>query len=122
MLHEKNHPGEPETGMPAIPFEQLEQTPFTEPWHAQLFALTIRMAQEGRFTWPQWSAVFVRNLAQASENGAPKDASHYYDIWLESFEEFLLNENFADAKKLQEIKAAWTLAYLETPHGDPVKL
>lgn len=106
----------------AIPAELEGALPFAEPWHGQLFALTIKSAQNGCFTWPDWAEKFSTNLATASAKGAPKDASLYYDIWLDTFESILLERGLADAAALSDLKAAWTDAYLHTPHGQPVEL
>ncbi len=35
---------------------------FEEPWHAQLFALTINLNDNQIFSWSEWVAVFSRNL------------------------------------------------------------
>lgn len=105
----------------AIPLEP-EGPPFAEPWHGQVFALTVRMAQAGHFTWPEWTAAFAANLASASSAGAPKDASRYYDIWLDTFEQMLTERGLAEASLLQKLKQAWSEAYLHTPHGQPVTL
>ena len=105
-----------------IPVEPENSPPFTEPWHALVFALTMKMAQSGHFTWPQWAARFAGNLAQASAAGAPKDASHYDDTWLATFEELLSERGLASPQDVLALKTAWTQAYLHTPHGEPVEL
>lgn len=96
--------------------------PFTQPWHAELFATTHALAQSGAFTWPEWAAHFGAALAHAETQGAPSDGSTYYEIWLEAFETFLSDRDVAEPKTLQDLKSAWTEAYLTTPHGDPVVL
>ena len=96
--------------------------PFTQPWHAELFATTHALAQSGAFTWPEWATHFGAALACAETQGAPSDGSTYYEIWLEAFETFLSDREFAEPKTLQDLKSAWTEAYLTTPHGDPVTL
>lgn len=105
-----------------IPFEPDDAPPFAEPWHGMVFALTMKTAQNGHFTWPEWGQKFASNLARHSAAGSPKDASHYYDIWLETFEDILDERGLAGAKELGLLKQAWTEAYLHTPHGDPVIL
>ena len=61
---------------------------FEEPWHAQLFALTINLNDNQIFSWSEWVAVFSRNL-----NGVDKcneSETGYFEIWLNSLEEILL--------------------------------
>ena len=36
---------------------------FAEPWHAQLFALTVHLNETGRFTWADWASRFGARLA-----------------------------------------------------------
>ena len=98
------------------------ERPFEAPWHAELFATTHALARAGVFAWPDWAAWFGAALARADEEGAPKDGSTYYEIWLGAFETFLAERRLADAGTLREIKAAWHDAYLATPHGQPVSL
>ena len=96
--------------------------PFSEPWHAQLFAATHALSRAGVFTWLDWAAHFGAALARADAAGAPKDGSTYYDIWLDALEGFLAGRGIADADALATLKAEWTEAYLSTPHGQPVEL
>lgn len=95
---------------------------FAEPWHAQLFAITMRLAQAGHFTWTEWSEHFGAVQSAAADAGAPNDGSGYYDAWLAALEGLLIERGIADAGDLAEIKSAWTDAYLQTPHGEPVEL
>ncbi|MBT7220027.1 MAG: nitrile hydratase accessory protein, partial [Alphaproteobacteria bacterium] len=29
---------------------------FAEPWHAELFAMTVHLHKQGLFSWPDWTA------------------------------------------------------------------
>lgn len=98
------------------------EAPFSEPWHAQLFAVTHALAANGRFDWPDWADHFAAALKHADESGAPKDGSTYYEIWLAAFEDFLVARDLAEAPALSDFKRSWTDAYLSTPHGEPVEL
>ncbi len=96
--------------------------PFAEPWHAQIFALTHKLAQAGHYTWPEWAARFAAQRATSARDAAPDLEATYYDDWLRTFEQLLLDKALADKASLDALKAAWTEAYLETPHGKPVQL
>ena len=98
------------------------ERPFEAPWHADLFAVTHALARAGVFTWTDWAETFGAALADADKAGAPRDGSTYYEIWLEALEGFLGEHGLADAPALSGLKAAWTEAYLSTPHGEPVTL
>ena len=98
------------------------ERPFAEPWHAQIFGLTHALANAGIFTWPEWGTHFGAALDQALQAGGPEDGSDYYDVWLVALETMLIERNHADRDSLNDLRAAWTEAYLLTPHGDPVEL
>lgn len=111
--------------LPPIPGEgrdEGEGPVFAEPWHAQLFAITVRLSEAGHFDWPEWAERFAARLKAASEAGAPKDGSAYFDVWLETLEALLGEKGLTGAEDLAALKAAWTQAYLDTPHGKPVRL
>ena len=105
-----------------MPRHDNAEPAFAEPWHAQLFALTHALASSGCFTWPDWADHFAAALKRADDDGAPKDGSAYYDIWLAALEDFLIGRGLADAAGLADLKQGWTNAYLSTPHGEPVEL
>lgn len=105
-------------GAPQPPMPQ----PFAEPWHAQLFALTVHLNETGLFAWPDWATAFGATLQR---HGLEKDLNggdDYYTAWLETLEQVLSGLGHADARDLLVLKQAWERAYLATPHGAPVRL
>lgn len=104
---------------------------FAEPWQAQVFALTMRLAEAGHFTWTKWTQHFGAHLrAAAAAEGTADDATpmpavdspEYYAVWLDALESLLIERGFTSAGDLASLKQAWTEAYLCTPHGKPVLL
>ena len=92
---------------------------FAEPWHAQLFAMTVHLADRGLFTWPDWTARLSRRLAAAR---APiEGGDDYYGAWMETLEGFLAEYGTAEAE-VDRVTQAWASAYLTTPHSEPVLL
>ncbi|WP_037307606.1 nitrile hydratase accessory protein [Ruegeria halocynthiae] len=95
---------------------------FAEPWHAQLFAVTVALNESGRFAWPDWAARFSETLKR---NGLAKDldgGDDYFQAWLETLEELLAENGEAPPEDVQHLQNAWEDAYLTTPHGQPVRL
>ncbi len=95
---------------------------FAEPWHAQVFAVTVALNEAGRFDWPDWAARFSETLKR---NGLTKDldgGDDYFHAWLETLEAFLAETDEAAPEDVQELQEAWEKAYLSTPHGQPVQL
>lgn len=95
---------------------------FQEPWHAQVFALTVHLNESGRFTWGEWVARFSSNLARHGLSRELDGGEDYFTAWLECLEAILAEENAASAQEVEQLRGAWERAYLTTPHGEPVHL
>lgn len=95
---------------------------FSEPWHAQVFALTVHLNEAGRFTWPDWAARFAATLARHGLTRDLDGGDDYFTAWLETLEALLAEDGAAQADETARIKAKWEEAYLTTPHGAPVHL
>lgn len=95
---------------------------FQEPWHAQVFALTVHLNESGAFQWADWVQRFSATLAR---HGLARDldgGEDYFLAWLETLEGFLAEQGSALPEETSQTRAAWEAAYLATPHGQPVKL
>ena len=95
---------------------------FAEPWEAQAFALAVRLAEQGHFTWKEWAATLADELKAAADRGEPDDGSRYYQHWLAALERLVMAKGLTDTGALHECKEAWADAYRHTPHGKPVEL
>jgi nitrile hydratase accessory protein len=95
---------------------------FAEPWQAQAFALTVKLSEQGYFTWKEWAAALAHELHAAANSGEPDDGSRYYEHWLAALERLVTAKGLADPTALITRKEAWTEAYRRTPHGRPVEL
>ena len=95
---------------------------FSEPWHAQLFALTVHLNEAGLFAWPDWAGAFSETLARHGLAKELDGGEDYFNAWLETLEGMLAKLELADPGRVERVRAAWEAAYLATPHGDPVRL
>lgn len=95
---------------------------FAAPWHAQLFAITVHLHGAGLFTWPDWTARFGAVLAAHGLSRALDGGDDYFAAWLEALEALLASQGLAEPARLAALRDAWEAAYLETPHGAPVRL
>lgn len=95
---------------------------FEEPWHAEVFALTVQLNEAGTFTWSEWTEVFGRSLAKMRMSQDLDGGHDYFLAWVDALETMLRSRNLASATELLQLKQAWSDAYLRTPHGQPVKL
>jgi nitrile hydratase accessory protein len=101
---------------------QAPEPVFSEPWHAQVFALTVHLNETGHFDWPAWVARFSATLAAHGLNRELDGGDDYFNAWLETLEGMLADQGQASPAQVEQMRAAWEAAYLGTPHGDPVRL
>ncbi len=95
---------------------------FAEPWHAQVFALTVHLNEAGLFAWPDWAARFGATLARHGLDRDLDGGADYFAAWLETLETLLAETGRAAPEDVDRIRAEWEAAYLSTPHGQPVRL
>ena len=91
---------------------------FAEPWQAQAFALTLKLHEDGVFTWAEWAAALSAELAGDPDD----DGGRYYGHWVVALERLVTARNLAAPSELSARRDAWKHAYLRTPHGKPVEL
>ena len=107
--------------LPRLPRDEGERV-FAEPWQAQAFALTVKLSEQGHFTWKEWAAELANELRAVASRGEPDDGSRYYHHWLAALERLVEIKGLADSAALAIRKEAWADAYRRTPHGKPVEL
>ncbi len=95
---------------------------FSDPWHAQVFAVTVALNEAGRFDWPDWASMFSRTLRQHGLDRQLDGDDDYFNAWLETLENLLDEQGAAASDEISNLQSAWEEAYLTTPHGQPVHL
>lgn len=104
------------------PQDRPPEPVFSEPWHGQVFALTVHLNEAGLFTWPDWAARFGATLARHGRARDLDGGEDYFACWLETLETMLADLGQAPREEVEALRAAWERAYLSTPHGAPVAL
>ncbi len=102
-------------------FENSKDIIFSEPWQAELFAITLNLYQRGVFEWDDWTECLGRNLRRGKNKGKD-DLAHYFTNWLYALEEKLLEKEVTEINKIKNIENAWRDALLKTPHGQKVEI
>lgn len=95
---------------------------FAEPWQAEVFALAIKLSEQGLFTWKEWAVALAEELKAAADRGEADDGSQYYHHWLATLERLVAAKGVFDRAAMLARKEAWADAYRHTPHGQPVEL
>ncbi len=93
--------------------------PFTEPWQAHVFALTVHLHQQEVFTWPEWAAALS---AEVTGPDAAADGADYYHHWATALEKLLVEKSVTTEDGVAEVSEAWMRAAHATPHGQPIEL
>lgn len=96
-----------------------DREPFTEPWQAHVFALTVHLHEQGVFTWPEWAEALS---AEVRRPDAAPDGSDYYEHWTAALQSILTAKGVAEVDDVDEVSAAWERAAEATPHGMPIEL
>ena len=93
------------------------ESPFTEPWQARIFALTVALNEAGHFAWADWAAVFGRHL-----KGTRDGDGDYWRAWAAALEEMLASQGVAGGADVAALAERWQAAAHATPHGKPILL
>ena len=107
--------------LPGQPVEDGEPV-FREPWEAQAFAMTVRLHEQGLFTWSEWAATLAAEIERAQAAGDPDTGETYYHHWLAALEGIVAGTGAASADDQERTRAAWRSAAERTPHGEPIEL
>ncbi len=112
-------------GVPPIPAD--EQGPvFREPWEAQIFALVVRLHQQGVFAWKEWAEALSATISAAKSSGNPDLGDTYYQHWLDTLETLLIAKGIASADAIHarehEIELRPTGRHEHVARREPVKV
>ena len=66
--------------------------------------------------------MLAHKLATDANAGNLDGGDDYYSAWLAALEALLQGHDVAGAPEIEQMASDWRQAYLETPHGNPVRL
>lgn len=104
--------------LPGLPRDENGPV-FAEPWQAQAFAMTVKLHEEGRFTWTEWAEALGAEISAA---GPDDPAENYYLRWLTALEKLVQDKNLLSAEEMSTRQDEWDRAARATPHGEPIEL
>ncbi|MFK0206451.1 nitrile hydratase accessory protein [Agrobacterium sp. NPDC090283] len=95
---------------------------FDEPWHAQVFAVTVELSKQGKFSWSEWAECFSDEIKAAPAKEGETVNQAYYRQWATALIEMTEARGLIPKGDVVERTEEWRRAYLNTPHGQPVLL
>ena len=95
---------------------------FDEPWHAELFALTVHLSEQKLFSWVEWTGAIGKQIDKVKLTRPIDGSNDYYNLWLQVLVELISTKGITDAETILDAQDRWAEAYRNTPHGKPVKL
>ena len=112
---------EPEAALPFQPRDD-DGPVFSEPWEAQVFALTVELHAADYFTWSEWTETLSIEINAAKQRGEADLGDTYYYHWLRALEALVVGKGLETTRAIDERVETWRRAYLATPHGHTVAL
>jgi len=93
---------------------------FDEPWQARVFAVIVKLCQDGRYDWNVFQQRLIHEVGAA--DAARDDVTGYYEHWLAAAEKLLVAEGMVSAGELTDRKAhvAANRAHPTTAVSNPV--
>jgi len=107
--------------LPAIPRDEASPV-FAEPWQAQAFSITVKLHEQGCFSWNEWADYLSSEIKSASTHGDPDLGDTYYHHWLAALEQLLTDKGVTSQNELLTRKQRWDDAARATEHGKPITL
>ena len=95
---------------------------FDEPWQAQAFALTLKLVENGHFSWGEWAELLGAEITTATKQGCGCGNEDYYLCWLAALEKIVTAKKILSKDQLAIRKEQWRCANEHTDFGKPIKL
>ena len=74
--------------------------PFDEPWHAEVFAVTVHLSERNLFSWTEWTEALGNQISKVKLRRAIDGSNDYYNLWLQALIEIISNKGITDAEAI----------------------
>lgn len=90
---------------------EAQRTGFQHPWEARAFAIVVKLAEAGYFTWAEWVVCLSERIRDADSAGADgKRPASYSEQWITAAEDLLVRKGMTSVEQLRARRlAAWPL-------------
>lgn len=98
---------------PAAPPRSNGELVFAEPWESRAFGMAVILYETGTFTWPEFQAALIAQIAAWERAATPDEPYKYYQLWLAALEDVLVGLGQLTTDEI----AARTRALAQRPPG-----
>jgi nitrile hydratase accessory protein len=100
--------------------EAGESPHFQSPWEARAFAMVVKLAEAGHFTWPEWVDFLSRSIAESGINEASDGRPRSYgEQWIAAAESLLISKGVTSAEQLRAKRLACWPVNVDHAHVTP---
>ena len=96
--------------------------PFDEPWHAEVFAVTVHLSDQNLFSWAEWTDAIGEKISSVKLRRSIDGSDDYYNLWLQALIELISKKGITDAEAILDVQNRWAVTFRNTPHGKPIKI
>ena len=100
------------TGPAAPPLANGELV-FEAPWESRAFGMAHALVRQGAFTWDEFRACLIDELARRDQHARPEDPFVYYEHWLRALERLSAERALCPTEEL----LPRAREYAARPHG-----
>lgn len=93
---------------------------FGEPWHAQVFGLSMALAQAGQFSWATWVETFSSEIRANPQKQDETSEDAYYRQLAAALITLLEHIGAMEHDALADTIEHWRRSFLHTEHGKPI--
>ena len=95
----------PERGLPidgpAAPPRKNGELVFVAPWESRVFGLAVALCEQGHFTWSEFQAALIAEIARWEHAHDPEESWQYYARWQAALEAVLSRKGICPSSDLE---------------------
>lgn len=110
-----------DTAMLPARYKDIEGPVFREPWEAQAFAMTLKLHEEGHFTWVEWADYLSHEVSHGSPDA--DGGSDYYRLWVQALERLIADKQLlvsADINSRTDYLVANPVPHVHIAQREPI--
>jgi len=94
---------------------------FSEPWHAEAFAVTMQLSRAGYFSWEAWVEKFSAQIKASPQLAEESPNEAYFRQWMQALNSLLLQSGLLSEQEISDYSEHWRRSYFHTAHGSAIE-